>query len=201
MRLDFCFLCCATKVKTSFWIPSWCTMTLESSSSHRKYSPPPPQAWSLMKPGQGSHDSLCSWQNQLVHSVLQWQYLLCVPSQPPALRHRSEPQERTKQSCALWSQTGNPWESYEPPDHSALAWKHHAFLPRRHGLGLAEKRPHSLFSASALSSGSAFCSTRLLLVPFEPWRDVFYNWKVLLYRTHHVFCVFVLTHPLKSLTS
>lgn len=68
-------------------------------------------------------------------------------------------------------------------------------------LGLAEKRAHGLFSASVLSPGSAFCSRRLVLVPSEPWRDVFYNWKVLLYRTHHVFCVFVLTHPLKSLTS
>lgn len=153
---------------------------------------PSPQAWPLMKPGEGSHDTLCSWQNQLVHSVLEWQYLTCVPSQPPVLRHRSEPQERTKQSCALWARIGDSWESLEPPNHSAHAWEHHAFLPRLQRLGLTEKRPYGL----SAEPGNAFCSRRLVLVSSEPSRDVSHNWKVLLCRTHHVFCVFVLTHPL-----
>lgn len=134
-------------------------MTLESLIRPQKVLPsfpsregsPSPQAWPLMKPGEGSHDTLCSWQNQLVHSVLEWQYLTCVPSQPPVLRHRSEPQERTKQSCALWSRIGDSWESLEPPNHSAPAWEHHAFLPQLQRLGLTEKRPYGLFSASVLS--------------------------------------------------
>lgn len=125
---------------------------------------PSPQAWPLMKPGEGGHDSLCSWQNQLLHSVLQWMLIFDVCT-----------------FSALWSQTGSSRESLEPRNHPALAWKHHAFLPQLCRLGLAEKRPHGLFLASVLSLE--------VLSAAEDWYSFLLSLEKMCFTTGKCFCI------------